>query len=141
MPSISFYRKETGLFTGQRFSGPEHAIAKNTPDGCDFKSGSIDHEARRVDLKTGEVVAYQPEAPSTDHVWNGTTERWELSAAAQAVEMADLQARAALAQQDGKSVRAMREVLLETLPADSPLRARLAAIEDDCVVHRGNLRK
>ena len=56
----SFYRLADGTFTGRRFAtaSPE-LLAANTPEGCAAIAGRHDRQTARVDLETGEVVAYQ----------------------------------------------------------------------------------
>lgn len=76
---VSFFRLDTGEFTGQSYSGDEAGLAVNTPDGCGFKEGVHDHLARRVDLTSGTVVKHRPTAPPDTafetYQWNDEIER------------------------------------------------------------------
>jgi hypothetical protein len=128
-----FYHRTTGIIHPSQFSvdGPE-------PDECAARSappdhlpivGRFDHLAQRIDLETGQVVDYQPPAPSADeHEWNATTKRWQLTAAA--IERRGRR-EAALAQitaLEGRTLRAMRELLCS--PGDMAAQARLHSLED-----------
>jgi hypothetical protein len=79
MSTFSLYDEQTGLFIG--------VVAECVPTGigdmlishphCSFVMGEFDALSQRVDLATGEVVAYQPPAPSEHHAWNAGTKRWD----------------------------------------------------------------
>jgi len=75
--TYSFYRADDGHFTGARVTlahvtsidqetgeqttAPDLGLlALNTPDGCVPMEGAFDYLSQRVDLETGEVVAYAP---------------------------------------------------------------------------------
>lgn len=86
---FSIYSVETGIFTGQRLSGSAEFVAANTPDGCSAVAGEYDHLCRRVDIESGQVVAWQPPAPPDDEwrtwSWDQELERWVVSPTAAAV--------------------------------------------------------
>lgn len=76
--TVSFYRLDTGLFTGRTYSGDERHL--RVPAGDGVVPGEHDHLSRRVDLTTGQVVDYQPPAPpDTEHetfAWDASIKRW-----------------------------------------------------------------
>lgn len=62
-----FYRLADGVFTGGSYRGPEAMLQANTPEGCGAAALSIDpRDRQRIDLLTGDLVAYQPPAPADD---------------------------------------------------------------------------
>jgi hypothetical protein len=54
----SFYDPSTGLFTGRVIRCPDAALEANTPAGMAAIEGRFDERTQRVDVQTGEVVAY-----------------------------------------------------------------------------------
>jgi len=77
----SFYKLDTGLFTGARFHGMHEWLSMNRPDGCGFLLGEFDHLRQRVDTDTGQVLDYIPPAPpSTEfesYEWDTNKKQWE----------------------------------------------------------------
>jgi hypothetical protein len=69
---FSFYSLATGLFTGDVISGSSASIeataTANTPGGCAFKEGAFDRNSKKVDLETGQVVAYTPPGPTIEEI-------------------------------------------------------------------------
>jgi hypothetical protein len=64
-----FYRLQDGVFTGGSYSGPERMLAPNTPEGCAALPRTADPaETLRVDIETGELVAYEPPEPSEEAI-------------------------------------------------------------------------
>jgi hypothetical protein len=57
MTTWSFYRLDTGDFTGSSFSGREKYLHQNTPNGHGAVLGLHDMFTCRVNLNTGEVEA------------------------------------------------------------------------------------
>lgn len=104
MKTVSFYHQETGLFHPTSLTASDESIiALNAPPDHLAMEGAHDHLSRRVDVITGEIVDYQPPAPSTDHGWDETAKRWVLSQHAQElatrrgtalVEIRDVESRA-----------------------------------------------
>jgi hypothetical protein len=80
--TYSLYEAATGLFTGKRLHcDDEGLLAVRLPAGTLAMEGAFDHRSQRMDLSTGEVVAYRPPAPSGDHEWDGAAKRWQVKAA------------------------------------------------------------
>lgn len=135
MKHWSFYDLATGRLIGSGGSFKDEAMMiANTPEGAAAIEGRYDHESQRVDLKTGEVVDYQPPQPSSDHEWDEEAKRWALSRAAQdrnrlLNDLDDL---------DKKQGRALREAILAVLP-DGPERVRLAALDAEAAELRTQL--
>lgn len=126
MKSFSQYDASTGLFTGVTHSStiddPDY-LARNTPDGRKFLEGVYDHQSKRVDLATGEVVDYQPPAPSPE---------------AQAALVKAAKRKAALQRityLESKSLRAMREAILDPIGGTH----RMQAIHDEIDALRADL--
>ena len=135
-----FYDLSTGLFTGQSFSAAREAdLARNTPPGCGACEGVRDPYSQRVDLKTGEVVDWQPPEPSPDHEWDAQTKRWQLSAAAAEREARRAQALARIRALEALQHRALREAVLGIAPSEED-RARgamtLAEIDQEIAALR-----
>ncbi|HTE40352.1 MAG TPA: hypothetical protein VK629_05975 [Steroidobacteraceae bacterium] len=65
MKAFSYYDKSTGRFTGRTVSTNLEGdrlvafLSDRKPDGCAILEGRYDRNAHRVDIATGEVVAYQ----------------------------------------------------------------------------------
>lgn len=55
----------TGLFRPGELTCRADLVERNTPPGCVAVPGAHDPEAARLDVETGEVVAYAPPAPPT----------------------------------------------------------------------------
>lgn len=113
---MSFYDPKTGLFTGRMFIGPARTVELNTPSGCKAMPGKYDHRSQRVDLETGEVVAY--EAPPDPRARRRKV-------------------RQRIASLERRQLRPLRELALN--PEDSDTRARLAALDGEIAKQREQL--
>jgi hypothetical protein len=76
MNTYSIYNTSSGLFTGVAIRCNTEHLDINVPDGCSCLLGSYDHLSQKVDVATGEVIAYQPPQPSNNHRWDANTKRW-----------------------------------------------------------------
>ncbi|MGP8033150.1 MAG: hypothetical protein ACLPQ6_03310 [Steroidobacteraceae bacterium] len=143
MKVFSFYHCETGAVHAQRFStdlDPVHhphlfrqLIAANTPADHVAIEAALDREAQRMNVATGELVAYQPPAPSTAHEWDTASKRWTLTAAATAAQAARSTALAKIRALEGSQGRAVREAALGVPGAVDRLRSldeRIAALRE-----------
>lgn len=133
MRHVTFFHKETGLLHHVSvLVSDDAAVALNTPHdhiAIDHPpEGILDRLSQRVDVTTGEVVAYQPPRPSNNHEWDERSKRWKPSEASRARVAALAQIRMLEANQS----RAIREFLLGRGSAD-----RLREIDDQI----GELRK
>lgn len=108
--SWSFYRLDTGLFTGRTFTGPGYALAANRRPGEGVLEGIHDHRRKRVDLSSMTVVEYQA-PPEVDPIL--VQERIE------ALER--------------RQLRTMREILLKLAPDEAE---RLKVIDDEIAALR-----
>jgi len=109
MSTWHFYDPSTGIFVGKSVSvRDEDDMLLSKPDGLEAHEGDIDHLSQRVDLATGQLVDYQPPAPSQYHEWNAELKRWRPSAAM----MTDAESRAALKAIDEKRARAFSDFVL-----------------------------
>lgn len=80
-PSVwSFYSISTGILTGGVFGGDVSQLAANTPAGCGAAPGDLDPQSQRINVITGQVIAYQPPAPadtaSLTWAWDAGAMRW-----------------------------------------------------------------
>lgn len=112
MKEYSFYHLETGLLAPHVIGCPDEALELNTPEGHAAIEGHHDHMSKRVDIASGQVVDYQPSAPSADHEWNAETKRWQLSAAATDLANRRIAAISRIAQLENSQHRALREFAL-----------------------------
>lgn len=111
MKHYALYSLATGIFDGRTLALPESMLKLNTPPGMGALEGHFDPRSQRVDLETGEVVAWHAPPPS-----QAESEAADLRAA--------LQRAGVLEKKQGRSIRAL---LLD--PNDSQARARLTEIE------------
>lgn len=94
----SFYRLTDGVLTGARVNiipFNQEKLDACTPDGCAALTGELDSKAVRVDLATGDLVAYQPPSPGDTawHTWTWDAQAWcWVSAPTEATLSADLRA-------------------------------------------------
>jgi hypothetical protein len=136
MKSYSFYHRDTGLLKDVVFStDDETQLVNNIPADHVALEGQHDALSKRVDVRTGLVIDYQPPSPSPEHEWNADTGRWQISAAVQAKAQARAAAMTALAALDIKSIRTLRELALGVAGAHD----RLAAIEAAVAAERAKL--
>lgn len=88
----SFARAADGVFTGRQFVGSEQLLEANTPADCLAVEGAHDATRVRLDLDTGQPVAWQPPAPPSDAlttwVWSALDHRWLPQPTAAALEAA-----------------------------------------------------
>ena len=138
MKVFSFYDPLTGLFTGATVSGNAQSLAANLPANRAAIEGRFDRICQRVDVVSGAVVDYQPPQTDADHEWRAenpeaptrASQRWRWLKRPEilALELAHANARAAIAEQEAASLRAMREALIATLP-EGPALQRLREID------------
>jgi hypothetical protein len=127
---VSFYHRETGALHDARLMTSDPASIKlNTPADHVAIDGHHDRLCKRVDIDTGEVVDYQPPAPSVDHEWNADARRWRLSPAA----TARIEARAASVARIAALVNSQHQFVREHLLGVTTALERLAAINDEVV--------
>ncbi len=113
MKCVSFYHKETGLFNGTKLTvSDDSMIGINTPADHIAIEDFYDHLSQRVDIASGQVIDYQPPAPSADHEWNVTTKRWQLKPEIVAKQAARAQALRSIASLEASQARTLREFAL-----------------------------
>lgn len=135
----SFYDKQTGLFLGRTFSGPEGSLENNIPEGAGAIEGVFDHNCHRVDLESGNVVHYVPPQPSLDHFWTG--KRWELKPEIVEENNVRLMTKATIVDLESKQHRAVREFILAESPAEAAqAKARVRELENQMSLHREGFR-
>lgn len=123
----SFYDPATGSFVGRTYRGAD--LAANTPAGCAAIEGRFDHRTQRVDLATGQVVAWEPPPqPAAEARDRALRLRAEIAAIEQATTPLRALREAVLALAAGLPVPAESAGALATAEAAiAPLRERLRA--------------
>lgn len=110
MNLYSFYHKESGALHPKLFGTDDVTqVAGNTPADHFAIEGHHDHQSKRVDIKTKQVVEWIPPTPSADHVWNPETKRWQPSAATVDKINRDNAARARISLLEASQHRYVRE--------------------------------
>jgi hypothetical protein len=121
------YSKADGTFTGKS-SGARNPASLALPDTEEFGwvEGVTDWRAQRVDLKTGDVVDYQPPAPSKDHEWDG--KRWVVKPEIKQEREESAEAIEKIRELEAQQHRRVRELLAATDPALKALDDQIAAL-------------
>jgi hypothetical protein len=138
----SFYRLDTGMFTGQKLFAASQHTESNTPTGCGVIEGDFDHLSQRVDLTTGQVVDWQPAPPAEDGfytwAWDTATRRW-VSTPTEATLYLEERARiiAAIVALEATQDRPTRELALD--PNNDVSRAKLTLINSQIAALRAGL--
>jgi len=108
----SFYHKVTGLFAEHVYSACEPLLDLNTPADHVAIEGSFDPLSQKVDIATGQVIAYQPPAPSADHAWQADVKRWRLLPEVAERQEARRTTLTKIRELEASQGRAVREMLL-----------------------------
>jgi hypothetical protein len=136
MKNYSFYHRETGQLAGVLFStDDDNCLAQNTPADHIAIDGHFDSLSKRFDLQTKQIVEWIPPAPSSDHVWNPETKRWQLSAAAQGKAQARQAAQARIAALEASQTTWLRKHAI----GDPAAIANLREIDDEIAVLEAQL--
>lgn len=117
MSTWSFYRQDTGEFTGRRRRAPRLG---QIPSGCGAVEGLHDPMRERVDLETGDVVAW--ESPKLGALQRKRRRR-EIQARIDSLERAQQ--------------RPIRELLID--PNNAAAKQRLAEIDAEIAAQRADL--
>lgn len=115
----SFYKLDTGRFTGKRLTGPSLA---GVPVDCGAVEGEFDHRTQRVDIATGAVIAFERPAAEIE---------------AEQKKRRDREARHRIVKLEASQQRAMRELLID--PNNAQARQRLTNIETEIAGLRPDL--
>ena len=107
----SEYVVSTGRFTGNWRHVASEDMVGAPREGHAWLRGEYHPDTHRV--VKGAAEAERAPAPSPDHEWNETAQRWELSAAAERRESTERRARGRAGQVEADTLRAMREVILQ----------------------------
>lgn len=114
MKTYSFYDPSTGLLAGGTVTLPDGLLDLNTPAGLVAIEGAFDQRSQRIDLDSGEVVAWHP-APDPQR--DAAHRRWEQERSVQQLE--------------ARQARSIRALMLD--PNDQQARQRLADLEAQIV--------
>jgi hypothetical protein len=136
MRQFHFYDASTGVLHASSIviNAPdaEKNAAANCPPDHEVVEGTLDPLSQCVDVATGQVIDYQPPAPSSDHIWSTDSKRWQLSGAAQGKLDARSHAVDRIAALEASQHRVMRELALGSATA----LARLKSIDAEIVALR-----
>jgi hypothetical protein len=135
----SFYDELTGAISKRTYQGPERYLDRNTPTGHVAIAGEYDWLSQRVDVATGEVVAYRPPQPDAEHEWNATIRRWVKRPDIVARDNRDAAAREKLREIDLARIRPLAELAMN--PLDAAALARLTSLEAQAVEAREDLKE
>lgn len=141
MKEVTLFSLESGLF--KRVLGvPEHALERNVPEGFGYVEGVFDPLSQRVDVRTGDVVDYQPPQPDNDHEWrenvvNGRP-RWVKKPEVVAVERRAAAAQLEIERLELAQHRPLRELTLD--PQNEAAKRRVQEIEDAIAAKRLQLK-
>jgi hypothetical protein len=129
MRVVSFYHRETGMFSGRHLmvSDPAMIPLNTPPDHIAIEGDHYDPMTQRVDVATGQVVDHIPPQPSEDHEWNSISRCWQLRPEVTARHQARKVALRRITELELKALRALREHALGKPGAHE----RLAAIDTE----------
>jgi len=138
MTVVSFYHRETGLFSGRHLmvSDPAMIPLNTPPDHIAIDGDHHDPLTQRVDVATGKVIDHIPPQPSPDHEWNSLIRRWQIKPEIAARQQARKTALARITELELKALRALREHALGKQGAHE----RLSAIDAEISQLRDLLR-
>jgi hypothetical protein len=135
MKRYSFYDKKTGVLHQSKFSTDDPSqLAGNVPPEHGAIDGHHDHMRKRVNVETGELIDYQPPAPSAEHVWDEASKTWNLNPDAMAKIERRRTAYARIAVLESSTLRSLREHALGYVGAEQKLKdidAEIAALRAD----------
>lgn len=143
MKTWSIYVRDSGLFTGRRYQGPEEQLRHNVPDECAAIEGVFDHLAQRV--VDGEVQDWIPPAPADTvmvaHVWQPDVRRWLPVPTPAAIERERQHAiQAEIEALEARQARPMREFAIATdSAAMAAAVAKLADLDAQIAMRRVQL--
>lgn len=132
-----FYRLADGTLTGRAVTlddADQGLLQANIPDGCAAVDDVSDWQAQRVDLETGQLIDWQPPAPSDDALrtwsWDQQARRWVASPTAAAIAAEARRVRdQRLAACDWVAIRAIE--LGQSMPSDwASYRAALRGVPE-----------
>lgn len=137
---LSEFNASTGEFTGRSFDGAAGLtdLAAMLQPGHDLMPGIFDHLSQRVDVATGLVVDFQPEAPADDAlrtwVWSPQARRYLavptlLGRKTPVLEQLQQQMAQLEAAEQGRPMRELLLALMAGGPPDPEALARLQAAE------------
>lgn len=134
-----FYDAKTGIFSGVTYSGSIEHLAQNTPSGYAAMEGEFDYLSQKVDLKSGNVIDYQPPAPADDAsriwAWDAQSKRWKSAptlSVLKVLRVAEVQS--AIEAQEKSQDRPQRELMSAfrlSLPAPAVALTRMLTIDNE----------
>lgn len=136
MKTVRFYDETTGIFTGAIVNHSDPEQLKPPPGHKAFEGECHEMHAKRVDVSTGELVDWQPPAPSADHEWDDSTKRWKPNQAMVDRQAHHAHAHGRIRQLADTERHLIRKLILTATsgPQSAPIakaRAELQAIEDE----------
>lgn len=137
MKTYSFFDPVTGTIDQATVTCSDRQAEANTRPGLTRIEGALDHLSQRIDIETGDVVDYQPPAPSDLHEWDAVIKRWKLPDAVIAAEAERRATLASITRIEATQLRSLRELMLN--PADKAARDRVTAIDSKIAALREKL--
>lgn len=114
-----FYHKETGILHPKAIhtSSAEEGTAlnfaqRNAPEDHFPIEGLFDRLCQKVNVATGSIEPYVPDAPNSDHEWDEASKRWQLSAPVEWRQSARAAAIAKINSLESQQPRILRELVL-----------------------------
>jgi hypothetical protein len=131
MKQYSFYQKDSGAIHHVLFQTDDDGQLKNnTPPDHIAIEGAHDHRNKRVNVATGEVIDYQPPAPSDDHEWNAETKFWQVKTAVLDKQNKRSHALYQIAALEASQQRVIRELVLNLAGTKVFAEGELSATRD-----------
>jgi hypothetical protein len=138
MKTYSFFDPATGELSAETVTHSERQAEANTRPGLTRIEGKLDHLSQRVDIETGDVVDYQPPAPSVQHEWDAAIKRWKLPDAVIAAQAEQRALQSMIQRIEARQPRAIRELMLT--PSDRDARQRIADLDSEIAALRAKLK-
>lgn len=128
-----FYNGD-GVISSHYFSATnDRDLQLNTPDGWLPIEGTFDPCSQCVDVASGLVVDYRPEAPSDNHSWNEKSRRWEKRQDVIEREIRAVAARKRIAELESRQHRRVRELLEASDPLLKAISSEIASLRDSLI--------
>jgi hypothetical protein len=138
MKTFSFFDPATGELSAETVTCSDRQADANTRPGLTRIEGGLDHLSQRVDIETGDVIDYQPPAPSDLHEWDASIKRWRLPDAVVAAQAEQRALLAMIQRIEARQPRALRELMLT--PSDRDARQRIADLDSEIAALRAKLK-
>lgn len=133
----SFYNPHTGEISSRKFSGPDKAVAANTPEGLIAIKGEFDPMSTRI--IDGLPVDWVPPQPSDQHEWDDDKRRWVLTLQASKRSASIQNAMDEISRFESMQLRSIRELALD--PGNVTSREKLEWLDEQIALARNTIRQ